>query len=92
MPRQSLTALLPVLLVPWEAPGGIAPLLSLSGVILLLQALLVALGTKLVWASFCWRSLKRYGCDTSLSQLRKANLRLRAAVLLDVFGLFSQLP
>ncbi len=80
-------AVLPPLLVPWGAMGEADwawPRLWLALAVLALQVALAALGLKPVWRAFCWRSLKRFGCNREAATLRRASLRAWAAQKVDL--------
>ena len=94
-------SLLPILLVPWECLSSSCaeydeasswPRFGLALGVLACQVGLAILGLKPVWSAFCWRSLKRFGCDREAAALRRAALRAWAAQKIDLFCFLLQIP
>lgn len=80
----TVTAVLPMLLVPWgleaKAPRAFWGHAALALASLLLQAAIVPLASTRVWPRFCWRSLKRFGCNRHAAKLRMATLRVWTSI------------
>ena len=89
----TFAAVLPLLLVPWSRMDAEETAWARFGLalgVLALQAGVVALGVKPVWLDFCWRSLKRFGCNRDAAALRRACLWLWGCQKVDLLGYFLQ--